>query len=259
MGIRGPHTYGGSGGGGVPVTAPPWVALVGGDFACGACPHVLGLERFVPYPRPIGREWGKRDVGCVVVVGRVDCTVYFVIVDLVGVELGALFASLYVAFLVLGLDAPKFVPFASRHQVPAHECQIAIVAPEEIAFVGPLTVIVCVADLYVAETDHDRRLENQALDPHPLAVLLTYPEARKLTMMTVVTMTTTVVMALITKWTVGGRWLRCGQLLLRDTDPRANACRSQLRPIDVPITLRQHRRRLLLVKCLLRRCWRSVL
>ena len=49
---------------------------------------------------------------------------------------------------------------------------------------------------------------------------------------------------IIPKWAVGGRWLRCRQLRVRDTDPRASACRVQFRPIDVPITLRQHRRRL---------------
>ena len=34
--------------------------------------------------------------------------------------------------------APKPATFAGRHQVPAHECQIAVVASEDIAFVGPL-------------------------------------------------------------------------------------------------------------------------
>ena len=96
-------------------------------------------------------------------VCRVGCTVYFAIVDLVDVELGALFASLCVAFLVLGLDAPKSVPFASRHQVPAHESQVAIVAPEEIAFVGPLAVIVCAGDLYVSEPDHDSHFDPATL------------------------------------------------------------------------------------------------
>ena len=54
------------------------------------------------------------------------------------------------ALLVLGLYAPKSVALAGRHQVPAHECQITVVASEEIAFVGLLTVVVCAGDLYVA-------------------------------------------------------------------------------------------------------------
>ena len=78
------------------------------------------------------------------------------------VELGTLFASFCVAFLVLGLDAPKSAPFVSRHQVPAHECRVAIVAPEEIAFVGPRTVVVCVDDLDVVEPDHDSRLDTDS-------------------------------------------------------------------------------------------------
>ena len=73
-----------------------------------------------------------------------------------GVEVDALLASLRMAFLVLGFDTTESVPFASRHQVPAHECQVSVVAPEEVAFVRPLAVVVRVDDLYVIESDRDR-------------------------------------------------------------------------------------------------------
>ena len=51
------------------------------------------------------------------------------------------------AFLVLGLNAPKAATLAGGHQVPAHECQVAAVAPEGTAFVSPLTVVVRAGDL----------------------------------------------------------------------------------------------------------------
>ena len=85
--------------------------------------------------------------------------VHLAVVDLVGVKLGALLASLRMAFLVLGFDAPESVPFAGCHQVPAHERQVPVVAPEEIAFIGPLAVVVSVNDLYVVESDRDRCLD----------------------------------------------------------------------------------------------------
>ena len=71
-----------------------------------------------------------------VLAGRVSCGIHLAVVHLVGVEVGALLASLCMAFLVLGFDTTESAPFASRHQVPAYECQISVVvAPEEVAFV----------------------------------------------------------------------------------------------------------------------------
>ena len=75
------------------------------------------------------------------------------------VELSSLLASLCMAFLVFGLNAPEAVTLASGHQVPAHKFQVAVVAPEEVAFVSPLTVVERVGDLYIIEPDKDRRFD----------------------------------------------------------------------------------------------------
>jgi hypothetical protein len=95
---------------------------VRGNLVCGAGPHVLGLQRFVPDSCSVGRERCEGDVDGAVLTGGVSCGIHLVVIHLVGVEVDALLASLGVVFLVLGFGTTESVSFASRHQVPAHEC-----------------------------------------------------------------------------------------------------------------------------------------
>ena len=43
---------------------------------------------------------------------------------------------------MLGLNAPEAATLAGGHQVQAHERQVAVVAPEEVAFASPLASFV---------------------------------------------------------------------------------------------------------------------